>query len=169
MVAQWVTLVIPFSFLPQNFKRWQEPTNTILTFRGGGGHSNLTAVIEKIDFLALAGDRDAKTSCSRPCTHSCPSHLVKLHFFILYFHKVEIKLVNTDIPMFLRRSKFSAFSWDWNSVIKNAVYNFQAIHVTKLWTRHYCVLFPSSKNRASYRLWMEKQLRSQCYLRRKDK
>ena len=61
--------MVVFSFLPQNFWRWLELTNAIVSFYDCGlsggdnqmwqGTQTLLAVIEKL--FALTGDGDAKT------------------------------------------------------------------------------------------------------------
>ena len=81
-MARRVTLVVAFSFLSQNFGRWQRPMNAILSLydcslSGGDtqrwwGHSNTTDCNQKIEPFALTGGRDTKISCSCPCAHLHP-------------------------------------------------------------------------------------------------
>ena len=63
-----ITLVVAFGFLPQNFERWQGPTNDTLSFyecRLSGGDTQILPLVTK--FLWIC--RDTKTST---CAHSCP-------------------------------------------------------------------------------------------------
>ena len=52
LVARRVTLVVAFGFLPQNFGRWQGPTNVTLLFYecmfSGGDTQTLPALIQYV-------------------------------------------------------------------------------------------------------------------------
>ena len=115
----YVTLLFAFWLLPQNYGRWQGPTNGTLSFYwcrlSGGGTQTLPAVI---NYFKRFASGDAKTSSSCPLAPPCENF--KKFNCSLYQHTFD----KTILPRICCNSKGLVFGVHRLSLYINTVITF---------------------------------------------